>query len=417
MVLNSDFSSHLFQLTTKRCFLVAYSGGVDSHVLLHYMSQLKQYFPEYVLRAVHIHHHLSPHADAWALHCQQVCDALGIELIVRHIDVKVHMQKGDSVEAVARKYRYQTFSELLKEKECLLTAHHQDDQAETMLLQLFRGAGLPGLSAMPATKAFASSEHVRPLLSTTREAILTYAHENKLQWIEDESNQNTKYSRNYIRHQLLPEIAAHWPGVLKTLCRSAEHCAQANDLLVDIAKEDVEAIKRKNNALSVTSLLLLSKAREVNALRYWLTQSGFNLPSQKKLQEIVYHVIRCRQDAMPVVEWPGAQVRRYQDLLYVMPPLQDHDISQIIHWDITKSLVLNGVTLTITDIIENPSSGNYTIRYRHGGERLYLPNKACSVSLKNYFQEQQVPPWLRDRIPLVYCDEQLVGILLELLGF
>lgn len=213
---------HIFKFTNKTKFLIAYSGGMDSHVLLHSIHDLRRQNPLLKIRAVHIHHGLNPNADYWVKHCSAICEQLNIELIVKTINVK---KNKHSLEALARELRYQEFIKIINTDECLLTAHHADDQAETLLLQLFRGGGPKGLAAMPKYKNFAQGSFLRPLLEFSRKDLYDYACKNQLNWIEDDSNENIGHDRNFVRHKLMPIITERWPGILTTLARSAEHCA------------------------------------------------------------------------------------------------------------------------------------------------------------------------------------------------
>ncbi len=307
--------NNLQRLTQNNKLLVAYSGGMDSHVLLHSLKYLN-----YELRAVHIHHGLSKNADSWVEHCRTVCADLQIEFIVRYVKV---IPGKHSPEAIARELRYKEFAKLLDKSECLVTAHHADDQAETLLLQLFRGSGPKGLAAMPEHKGFMHGSLLRPLLEFSRADLHQYAQQNNLQWIEDESNENIGIDRNFVRHKLMPIIKEKWPGIIKTLSRSAEHCAEADELLAVLAGQDYINIKgSKPNILSIKKLLALSSARQNNVIRYWLHKLDFPTPSSIKLKHIKNDVLNCRIDANPIVNWPGAEIRRYRDDLYVMSPLK-----------------------------------------------------------------------------------------------
>jgi tRNA(Ile)-lysidine synthase len=307
--------NNLLRLTHSNKLLVAYSGGMDSHVLLHSLQSLN-----FELRAVHIHHGLSENADLWVEHCHKVCVDLEIEFIVKYINIKIGKH---SPEAIARELRYDEFKKLLSKGECLVTAHHADDQVETLLLQLFRGSGPKGLAAMPERKGFTHGDLLRPLLEFSRAELHQYAQQNNLKWIEDESNENIGIDRNFVRHKLMPLIKKKWPGTLKTLSRSAEHCAEAGELLVILAEQDYANIQgSKPNTLSIRKLLALNPARQNNVIRYWLHKLNFPTPSSIKLKHIKTDILNCRIDANPVVNWPGTEIRRYRDDLYVMLPLK-----------------------------------------------------------------------------------------------
>jgi tRNA(Ile)-lysidine synthase len=408
---------HIFEASN---IYVAYSGGVDSHVLLHCLAKFREQYPHLKLAAIHVHHNLSANAAAWVKHCKNNCALLAIPFIIKYVDASIKI-KGHSVEEVARNLRYQVFAETLSENACLLTAHHADDQAETLLLQLFRGAGPKGLAAMPTIIDFAKGKLVRPLLHYTRQDLLGYAKQEQLKWIEDESNVNTNYDRNYVRHNVLPVIQNRWPNVLQTLTRVARHCADADKLLTILAMQDLEQVrggKSESDAartLSINKLSCYSTPEQCNIIRYWLKSLGLSTPANVKMQQLLSEVLACRVDAMPVVTWSGVEVRRYQDELYAMRPLQPFDDKQIISWDISAdSLILPGNLgiLTAEIIGKLPMiAEKVTVRFRSGGEKCQLlGRKGGRQALKKLLQGWRVPPWQRNRIPLIYFGEKLVAV-------
>ncbi len=374
-------------------FLIAYSGGMDSHVLLHILYSLRQQNPKLLLRAVHVHHGLSANADAWVAHCRKVCSELEIEFIVKYVDVPSNKGKH-SLEAIARKLRYQEFAKLLHADECVVTAHHADDQAETVLLQMFRGAGVNGLAAMPKLK-----DHLlRPLLQFSRAELQQYAEEHKLQWIEDESNENTGFERNFMRHELLPEIRNRWPGIVAVLGRVAENCGEALELLEQVAEQDYELIKgQTKDTLAISKLLELDIARQNNVIRYWLKKLNLPIPRHIKLQHIRTDVLSCRENANPLVHWQGTEVRRYRGELYAMAPLDKFDPDKVI-----MELQNSGALKQYGDDIK--------IKFRVAGERVKVKNRCGHHQLKKLMQEWGVPPWLRDRVPLIFLNDELVAI-------
>lgn len=364
-------------------FLLAYSGGLDSHVLLSLMVELRKQQP-IMLRAIHVHHGLSPNADAWAKHCESVCKSLNVNYLEKHIKVNSH---AGSLEETARDARYAALADCLTEGEILLTAHHQDDQAETLLLQLMRGAGPKGLAAMPELKSFAKGWHLRPLLGFSREQLKAYAKAAQITWIEDESNANEKLSRNFIRQQVMPLLKSHWPAAQAAMSRSAQHCAESQALLEEYALSDYQKIKGSRPAtLSVKGLLSLDAEKQRLMLRIWISERGYALPNSKKLASIQQTVLTAAPDRMPRVAWGSVEVRRYRDDLYIR---------------CCEEPLGGGAEATMGD--------DYTMRFRQGGERLYIPKRG-NLSLKNLFQEWGVPPWERDKVPLIYKDDELVGV-------
>lgn len=293
------FKAQLLALPDAVSYSVAYSGGVDSHVLLHLMMQL---YPEQT-QAIHIHHGLSPNADAWRLHCQRVCDALRVPLLSQQIQVKP--KPRHSLEALARDARYAAMRGLLPAGGALLTGHHQDDQAETVLLQLMRGAGVRGLSGMPKHKSLGQGQLYRPLLSFSRAEIKAYATEAGLEWVDDESNQSTQFDRNFLRQVVMPALTSRRAGVMANMARSAAHLAEASALVNTLAEIDFEAIKTADlNCVLRLPLQRFSEARLRNVLRYWLTSVlSVMSPSEAILAQIIQQLVLGQPDSQPIVRW------------------------------------------------------------------------------------------------------------------
>jgi tRNA(Ile)-lysidine synthase len=412
--LNSQLlSKNLQELSSSKKILIAYSGGLDSHVLLHLVSQLLS--ADYNIRAVHIHHGLQQQADAWVPHCQQICDGLNIPLHIEHL--KLAIKKGESLEEVARNARYAAFKKLLQKDELLLTAHHQNDQAETLLLQLFRGAGVQGLAAMPPITEFASGQLARPLLNESLQSLKDYAKKHQLDFIEDPSNKDNTFDRNFLRNEIIPQLRKRWPSVDKTISRSALIQAETKQLLDEVAEQDLKLVQvdaeQGADRLIISKLECLSLARQKLAIRHWISINGFNPPSEVKLKHIFIDVINASEDAQPLLEWAGVEVRRYQGCLYIMQPLAEHDSAQVIAWDEpNKPLVIASLDIKIPTLVN--SSDDYkepiTIRFRQGGEKITDSKRAISISLKNYLNEAGIPPWLRSRVPLIYAGNTLIKV-------
>jgi len=396
----------LQQLNPAKKVLVAYSGGMDSHVLLHLLAQLS----DYQVRAIHIHHGLQVEADDWVAHCQEVCTQLDVPLQVEFLKLK--RLKGKSEEELARVGRYDAFRETIQHDEILVTAHHQQDQAETLLLQLIRGAGVKGLSAMPAIIPFGSGFLARPILNETFADLNRYAKSHQLDFIIDPSNQDNRYDRNFLRQEVIPILRERWNKIDKTLSRVARHQAETQQLLDDIALQDLQICRNQDGqSLSVTDILQLKQIRQKNLIRYWINYQGFKLPSEKKLQHILQDVLIAKEDAQPLLFWEGAEVRRYQNRLYIMPPLSRHDPHQCFSWDAKTPLEISSLGITLTPDILQLSDQPVTVRFRCGGEKIFIPQRGCHISLKNLLNEAGVPPWLRTRLPLIYRNNELVQVI------
>lgn len=396
-------------------YYVAFSGGLDSQVLLHALAQLRDELAAPVA-AIHIHHGLSPNADRWAAQCRAACAALGVPLEVR--EVQARPVDGEGREAAARAARYAAFADILEADDVLLTAHHQDDQAETLLLMLLRGAGVAGLAGMPACRGLGRGRLARPLLPLSRQALRDYAVHHGLTWVEDESNFDTSLQRNFLRHEVLPRLRDGWPAADRALARSAAHLGEAAELLAELAAGDVAALAGAGtDTLSVAGLLTLSPARRRNALRYWIVQCGLPLPSTVQLQRIEREALAARADAEPQVAWPGAEVRRYRDRLYALAPLAPPP-EQTLSWDLQRPLSLPAGLGTL---LAEPGRGaglarvrcagaRITVGFRRGGERCAPAGRGEHHALKKLLQEAGVPPWQRARIPLLFVDDQLAQV-------
>jgi tRNA(Ile)-lysidine synthase len=416
MQVEEHFFTTVQNLAFTKKFCIALSGGLDSRVLLHLFSKLLKMDPSFHLRAIHVHHGLSPRADDWAQLCQVFCISYPIPLEV--VPITITKQPQQSLEAIARNQRYQALQERIQENEALVTAHQENDQAETLLLQLFRGAGPRGLAAMPAMTSFGKGYLFRPLLTATRTQLENYARAEGLEWIEDESNANQAFDRNFIRHELLPLIQTRWPKITANLSRAAQHCAEADSLLKHHVLQAFQRVfNAKDQSLSILGILSLENAIQNQVLRHWLSILGFSLPSTKKLLQIKQEILRCRQDARPLICWEGIEMRRYGDSLYILAPLGPHDPAIVIPWDLKEDLALpNGLgILSPKDLeqhgLELEQLTGVTIRFRQGGEKCRLKNRDHSHCLKKLFQEWQVPPWLRNRVPLLYSKEELRAVI------
>ncbi len=410
----SNLEAVLSKLPDSKRYLVAYSGGVDSCVLLYALSQIKEKINQEII-AVHVNHSLSKNADKWEKHCLSVCNSLDINY--KSINIDVSNREGKSSEAWARELRYKALEDLLQDDDLLLTAHHQDDQAETILLQLLRGSGPEGLAGMPIIRPFGCGWLARPFLSFTREQLVTYAEREQLKWIEDESNYNTMYDRNYIRKNIFPVIKERWPAAARTLSRAASHQADVIELLKDIAEADLnEVYDPDTEILEIDKFNKLSISRKKNVLRAWLRRLNLPIPNTDITENIITELIDASIDSEPCIRWDGAEIRRYRNQVYGMSPLPEHDNKSVHVWKISKQLQLDIGILEAklskgeglkTNCVKNQQ---VEVRYRQGGERIHPAGRSHTCELKKYFQESGIPPWQRDRIPLIYIDGELAAV-------
>ncbi|NJN45498.1 MAG: tRNA lysidine(34) synthetase TilS [Candidatus Competibacteraceae bacterium] len=396
---------------------MGYSGGVDSHVLLHLLATRRRRLGYRELVAIYVDHGLNSASAQWGIHCQSSCQALGV--LFKTVQINARADLGDSPEAAARHARYAAFAELLNENDALLTGHHQDDQAETLLIQLFRGAGPAGLAAMPVSARLGRGWLWRPLLQAERTEILSYAHAHDLRWISDVSNADQSLDRNYLRHTLLPQIKQRWPAVIRTLARSARLCAESIPLLNTLADEDLSVVSdAQADYLNITALRNLDEARQRNLLKRWFQHLGLPPPSAIHLQHILHDAIAVYRDRQPLIDWPGCEVRRYRDQLYAMKPLLSYDPQQTIvlspaqsEWlmpaiGTVRGWFAQGQGLSLTKLANAP----LTLRLRQGGERLRPVGREQSQTLKKLFQNIDMPPWERDRLPLLCVDDRLAAV-------
>ncbi|RTZ67725.1 MAG: tRNA lysidine(34) synthetase TilS [Aquificaceae bacterium] len=403
-------------LTPSKKLLIAFSGGLDSYVLLHALVQANNTAQYFHIRAIHVNHGLQKISLQWAEQCSRISKHLNIDCEV--ISLQLSIPKGESLEAVAREARYHAFKQSLQADEVLLTAQHQDDQAETLLIQLFRGAGVNGLAAMPQLSSFGKGQHLRPLLNTTRLSLEAYAKQYALDFIEDPSNQDQRFDRNYLRHEIVPRLKQRWSAVNKVLSRVASHQAEVKHLLTEYLEQDLSLLSgKRTKTLSIVKLKALSSARCKAVIRYFIDKHLFLAPSEKKLQHIMSDVLNAKPDAVPCVHWKDAEVRRYQDDLYILAPPSEHDASQRITWDSRDDLYLPSLKRILkVDLLSDIKVDHkekvvfVEVRFRQGGEKIYQHHRNRTVTLKKLFQEMSIPPWERDRIPLIYMDDKLVAI-------
>ncbi len=404
-LLKTQLSDFLAPFPTTQNIWIAYSGGVDSHVLLH----LAQQTLSTKLHVIHIHHGLQVQADDWARHCSQICQQLQVDFHLIHVQININC--GDSIEALAREARYQAIQNIIAENDLVLTAQHANDQVETILLQLFRGAGVAGLAAMPSLSRLGLGWLGRPFLTCSRQKILDYAKQHQLQWVEDVSNQNSRFERNFLRHEIIPKLSQRWSHITQTLQRVAQHQAEANQLLQELARQDLQTCTTLQQSLKIEPLQNLSIARQRNVIRYWLKSKNFIMPSALHLQQILTECIQAKPDAQPLIKWKNVEIRRYQNTLFAMSTLPSIPQKGIVfkwHPDKILTLPIGKLTAILTKKSGLQTQGELKIKFRQGGEKLYLRGHLRSV--KKLLQQSYIPPWLRPFIPLIYLDNQLVAI-------
>jgi tRNA(Ile)-lysidine synthase len=402
---------------------LAYSGGLDSTVLLHALCALRDVLPIH-LGAVHVDHGLHPRSAEWAAHCRRTCAQWGVECEVE--TVRVACGRRRSPEAEARNARYRALAGHVQAGEVLVTAHHLDDQAETVLLMLLRGSGVHGLAAMPLAAPFGAGLLVRPLLELPRTALRAYALAHGVEWVEDASNREQAFARNYIRHSVLPVLKRRWPAAEAALGRSARHCAEAAALADEMGAADLTLAERPypgviahgGRCVSVQALRELSGARRRNLLRYWIRKAGHAVPHTRLLEALVTGLIEGEVQQGGPVRWAGAELRRYRDHLCLMSPGEALDAGFSRRWDLRSPLMLGATGLRLVSAQSRGSGLSpkrlggepLTVRARRGGEVCRLQGRDFHHQLKKLFQERGVPPWERQRLPLLWVGDALAAV-------
>ncbi|WP_424407984.1 tRNA lysidine(34) synthetase TilS [Pasteurella sp. PK-2025] len=421
-MLLSQFQTQLAQLpATQQHFLIAFSGGLDSTALLHLFAKLREKQPHLQLRAIHIHHGLSQYADDWVTHCQQICQQVNIPFIVEK--VKVDRHKG--IEAGAREARYQAIRNHILPHEMLATAHHQQDQTETFFLALKRGSGVAGLSAMQTQSQIDGLSLFRPLLSFTRTALREYVQQAKLHWIEDESNEDSRYDRNFLRNDVLPLLRQRWTHFDNAVQRSAQHCFEQQQLLNELLDAEFsQNFDKTHRTFDVQHFAQASPLKQNALLRLWLTQCGVSMPSKVQLNQLIQDVVFAKPDGIPQFQLGEHYVRRYQHKLYLTPHFADLSslrfplkIGETLHlpdglgtlslqqntqqlqvsWQHAQQLLTHTLPLTAEPI---------EVRFGYQGKVRLTPTSA-NKDIKKIWQHYAVPVWLRQRIPLIFYADQL----------
>lgn len=397
-----------------RRYCVGFSGGVDSTVLLHILARSREALPAPLI-ALHVDHGLQPATGAWRRHCATVCDDLGIPLTESVVDARP--APGESPEAAARRARYAAFDRCLGQDDLLLTAHQLDDQAETLLLQLLRGAGIDGLAAMPAAAPRNGYWHARPLLGWSRRALVAWAKAAGLRWIEDPSNHQTVADRNFLRNRVFPLLGERWPAVAQVFSRSASHCADAARALRDQAAQDMAPLLHHSGLkLSLDGLRELDASRQRRVVRDWLRQAGIEMPGRRRLVEALQQFLHAGPDRQPMLGGRGWSIRRYRDHLWLVGEIVQPESGERVDWD--------GAPLDL-----GPGRGRLMRRLGEGGiDPGRWPNGLVQLgfnlrsirctpagrtggrSFKSLVQEAGIPPWQRPQLPLLFIDGRLAAI-------
>lgn len=420
-----------------RRVLLGFSGGLDSTVLLHALAAQRGQFAS--LRAIHVDHGLHADSARWCAHCEAACRALGVSIQTHRVEV---VARGRGIEAAARDARLSAFGDVLEAGETLVLAQHRDDQAETVLLRLLRGAGSDGLGAMRSEREFGAGRIARPLLGTPRSLLHEYATRHGLRWIEDPSNADLRHDRNYLRHAILPALRARWPQADQALATSARLAAEDAALLAEEASRRLAAARLPGSpdALSVTALLELDGPWRARVLRAWLAAQGLPPAPARMHARIDAEMLSARRDALADIRWPGARLRRWRDALHADAPTDVDQTDWLRHWDGAGWLALpdgsrlgfeqaGGRAIDVESDAAGPATqaplhadlhgdfGVLRVQPRQGGERMRLPGRRHHHRLKHLLQDSGLPPWRRDNLPLLFAgDGELLAAGDQLVG-
>jgi tRNA(Ile)-lysidine synthase len=410
--------SRLVELETEgnrpERYVIALSGGLDSTVLADALARTRGEHGR-ALCAVHVDHRLQEDSAAWSEHCRRLAEALDMPFVGEIADVE--MSKGSGLEAAARKARYAALSRHVASTDWLLSAHHRDDQAETLLLNLMRGSGPAGLAGIGSLNRFGAGWLARPMIDIPRSDLEAYAADAGLDWVEDPSNRDQRFDRNYLRLVVMPGLEERWPGAGARLAHSAKLAGESSDLLDELAQLDLARVGGRPARIEIGTLMSLSPARQRNVLRYALRACGLPVPGAARLESILEQLCKAREDAQPAVSWPGAEARRYRGVLYLLSDALPAEPMENLALRAGEPLDL-GPGMGTLDLFGEAAVGlsvdlvsqGLVVRYRGGGEALRPQGAGQTRKLKKLLQERGIVPWMRNRIPLVYAGDRLVAV-------
>jgi tRNA(Ile)-lysidine synthase len=418
----SWFSAALSAYRHCQTWFVAYSGGLDSSVLLKLLVDLRAIDDSIpALQVIHVNHGLSANAHQWQKHCIETCEEYDVPLSVFQVDIEADLRLG--VEAAARKVRYGVFERQLAKTDVLLMAHHLDDQLETFFLRLFRGAGIDGLTSIPQQRSLGQGQLVRPLLGQSRASLEKLAEYLTVSWVDDESNTDTRFDRNFLRHELIPVIEKRWPAYRQTMSRTLDHLQSSRGLLSAVASEKLaccESVVSGQPVLLFSELVAAGTEQASLTLRSWLKKYRFDAPRSEQIKEFLQQLQHSDTDAQPRLSGHGYELRRYDGGVYLLLPETEFDESLVLPLDVTSPGTSSSVSvlgvgqLSFKAKLGKGIKSNWnkplSISFRRGGERCQPVGRAHSQSLKKLFQEYKVEPWWRDRVPLIYTGGDLMAV-------
>jgi len=398
--------------TSKVC--IALSGGLDSRVLFELARQLAEHQPNIQLRALHIHHQLSQFADDWAAFSQVICNTAQVPLSIHQVNTNNFATA--SLEDRARRARYQVFEQELQTNEVLLQGHHQDDQVETLLLRLLRGAGTLGLASIPLQRPLGKGLILRPLLNTPRAELLKFAQAADLKWVEDDSNFEVDFDRNYLRLEILPLLQKRFANTNPNLARVTQLAAESQQLNQDLAQLDLANCQLTEYSLNLESFLKLADYRQVNLLRYWLKTRNLTLPGHKIWQELT-KLYSAAEDTQPIICWDKGteqvEARRFQNQLFIAPSQYFQPLAKDWHanWDGKTPLntPVGRINFQLVNQQEDNPKPSFRLQARQGGETLRQAKRG-QRDVKRLLQELHLPPWQRNQLIFIWQNKTLVAV-------
>jgi len=423
---SSQSNSQTSLLTQNDSLIIAFSGGLDSSVLLFAAIQLYRQNKIPNLAAAHVNHGLQSSSNDWQNHCQQQCDSYQIACYSKQLNLS---QLNKTSEEDARNGRYQFFKELVEDGQTMAFAHHLNDQVETLLFRLFRGTGIHGMSGIPASRKLFKGQLIRPLLDFSREQLKAYAVDNKLQWIEDPSNQSSQYHRNFIRNKVVPLIQTKWPKASNSIANFSLLAKEQVSILDEVAKEDLNQIELTPKTLCLEKLIKLSIARQKNLLHFWIKKKTASPTNGSDIEELIKQLGLDTEDnnssdselkqKQIEIKISSGFLRSYNGELYFCHQQEPVALTEKVDWDdLKENLQLdNGVELTAEFSNENTlqirlpkENEKITVRPRVGGEVAHPFGRNHSTDLKKIYQELKVPPWQRKWLPIIYYNDQIVAV-------
>ncbi len=387
--------------------LVAYSGGIDSTVLLYLADKLAKQ-EKINISAIHVNHNINVDSKKWENHCKNFCKNIDIPLIIKNINIELNSK--ESIEESARNKRYTAIYSIMKENTVMMTGHHADDQVETFFYNLFRGAGVKGLSSMPEIRLAKKGIHLRPLLGFNKNTLKDFANQFDLDFITDSSNENINFSRNYIRSEILPVIEKKWPNYSKTIQRAINNISIAQKLNLELASKDFERFKvyGKKNIINI-NVRSLEENRFNNVIRFWIGENDFKMPTLEQINSIKKNVFYAGEDKRPFFSCNSYEMHRFKDLVEIMLPLKKHDPTKIYKWKKDEKLIIPNLSIELSwknleQRFGQQIKDNVEVRFRQKGQNIKInPTK----SLKDFMRERNIPPWQRDRTLLIYINNEL----------